>query len=647
MYNEGVTTHLMILFGRENNMQRSSTFIISLHCHMFAVATLAATQLVCIGDALASSAEDIVVSHGISKFGNLKYTEDFEHLEYVNPVAPKGGEIAIWDFGTFDSMNPYSRNGRAGALSSIFFESLLTGTADEVSANYGLLARKLEYPKDRSFVVFHLRPEARFSDGSPVTAEDVLFSYELFLNEGLTSFRAELSKAVKSAVILAPLRIKFEFDTSESTIDYPSMVGGIPIMSKSWFEKTGAKLDESRLEPAIGSGPYVLDEMETGRRIIYRRNPDYWGNELPINIGQNNFDRIRVEYFADTSAAFEAFKGGTYTFRNENFSLNWATGYEFPAIEKGWVVKREFANGNPASGQCFVFNLRRDKFKDPRVREAIGLMFNFEWSNETLFYGLYSRIHSFWENSELAATGMPSEEELALLEPLRGMIPDTVFTEPAVMAPSSSQRKLDRNNLRRASQLLDEAGWTIGDDGTRRNSVGEPLTIEFLGSSPAFDRIINPYVENLRAVGVDAVYTRIDPAQFTNRERERDFDIITSSFALSLEPSGSGLRQRFGSEHVNGVFNDAGIASEGVDRLIDHIQESESIEELHIAVKALDRVLRAERLWVPQWYKSIHTVAYYDLFDHPENLPPYSLGQLSFWWFNPDKAERLNNEGAL
>ncbi len=591
--------------------------------------------------------QKIIKSHGISKFGNLKYPASFPHLDYVNPDAPKGGEIAIWGFGTFDSMNPYSRKGRAGALSSIFFESLLTGTADEVSSNYGLIAESLEYPEDRSWVIFNLRPQARFSDGTPITTEDVLFSYELFLNEGLTSFRAELGKAVAETEILGPHRIKFVFDTTESTLTYPAMVGGIPIFSKAWFDKTGAKLDESRMEPALGSSPYIVDEIEPGRRLIYRNNPNYWGRDLPINRGQNNFETIRVEYFADTSAAFEAFKGGAYTFRNENFSKNWATGYEFPAVDKGWVVKREFHDGTPVSGQSFIFNLRREKFQDPRVREAIGLMFNFEWSNETLFFGIYNRINSFWENSDLAASGLPGEDELALLEPLRGMVPDSVFTEPAVMAPTSNSRQLDRNNLRKASNLLDEAGWRVGDDGLRRNSDGNVLKVEFLGSSPSFDRIINPYVENLRAAGIDANYTRIDPSQFTNRERERDFDIITSSFGFGLEPSGPGLRQSLGSEHVDGAFNDTGLASEGVDRLIDHIQEATTIDELHVAVRALDRVLRAERIWVPQWFKSLHTVAYYDQFEHPENLPPYSLGQLGFWWFNSEKAARLSEEGAL
>ncbi len=591
--------------------------------------------------------QDIIISHGISTFGDLKYTEDFEHLEYVNPEAPRGGEMSIWAPGTFDSMNPYTRKGRAGALSSIFFESLLTGTADEVSASYGLLASTIEYPEDRSWVIFNIRPEARFSDGTPVTAEDVNFTYEIFLNEGLFSFRSELERAVKSVEIEDPLRIKFIFNTEESPRDYPAMVGGLPIFSKAWFDSTGAGLDESRMEPAVGSSPYVVDSIEPNRRIVYRRNPDYWGDHLAINRGRQNFETIRVEYFADSAAAFEGFKAGEYTFRAENSSKTWATGYDFGAISDGWAVKRTYDSGTPASGQSFVFNLRREKFRDVRVREAISLMFNFEWSNETLFYGLYDRINSFWENSFLAAEGLPGEDELEYLEPIREFIPASVFTEPAAMAPPSGNRQLDRGNLRKASALLDEAGWLVGDDGLRRNEDGELLQVEFIEDSPAFDRIVNPFAENLRRLGVDAVYTRIDPAQYTDRARNHDFDIITSSFGLGLEPSAGGLRQTFGSQYVDGVFNDMGYANEGVDRLIDIIQEIDSAEELKVAVRALDRVLRASKFWVPQWYRGFHTVAYFDIYEHPETIPPYSLGYLDFWWFNADKAQALQEAGAL
>ncbi len=601
----------------------------------------------CLAVTPALASQDIIISHGISTFGDLKYAEDFEHLEYVNPDAPRGGEISIWAPGTFDSMNPYTRKGRSGALSSIFFESLLTGTADEVSGTYGLLASTIEYPEDRSWVIFNIRPEARFSDGTAVTAEDVKFTYEIFLAEGLFSFRSELERAVKSVEIEDTLRIKFTFNTEESPRDYPAMVGGLPIFSRAWFDSTGAGLDESRLEPAIGSSPYVVESIDPNRRIVYRRNPDYWGDHLPINRGRQNFETIRIEYFADSAAAFEGFKAGEYTFRSENSSKTWATGYDFGAINDGWALKQTFDSGTPASGQSFVFNLRREKFHDIRVREAISLMFNFEWSNETLFYGLYDRINSFWENSFLAAEGLPGEDELEYLEPIREFIPASVFTEPVVMAPPSGDRQLDRGNLRRASALLDEAGWPVGDDGLRRNQAGELLQVEFIEDSPAFDRIVNPFVENLRRLGVDAVYTRIDPAQYTDRSRNHDFDIITTSFRLGLEPSAGGLRQTFGSAYVDGVFNDMGYANEGVDRLIDVIQEIDNAEELKVAVRALDRVLRAGKFWVPQWYRGFHTVAYFDIFEHPETIPPYSLGQLDFWWFNADKARKLQDAGAL
>ena len=274
-------------------------------------------------------------------------------------------------------------------------------------------------------------------------------------------------------------------------------------------------------------------------------------------------------------------------------------------------------------------------------------MFNFEWSNETLFYGLYDRINSFWENSFLAATGLPGDEELKYLEPIRDLIPESVFTEPAVMAPVSGERQLDRSNLRKASALLDEAGWTVGDDGLRQNAAGEKLQIEFIESSPAFDRVLNPFVENLKRLGIDAVYNRIDPAQMTDRERNHDFDVITSSFSLGLEPSAGGLRQRFGSEYIDGVFNDMGYANEGVDQLIDVIQEIDNSEDLKHAIRALDRILRAEKFWAPQWYRGFHTVAYYDIFDHPETIPPYSLGQLDFWWYDAQKAEALQEAGIL
>ncbi len=591
--------------------------------------------------------EAITKTHGFNFFGELKYPADYKHLDYVNPDAPKGGEISLWTMGTFDSFNPYTRKGRAGALASAPFESLLEGTSDEVGTSYGLLAETLEYPEDQSWVIFHMRPEARFSDGTPVTAEDVAFTYELFLNEGLASYRAILGQIVTGVEILGPHRIKYSFADDASRRDAIPIVGGLPVKSKAWFEKTGAKLDESRMEPAIGSGPYVLDSYDINKRITYKRNPDYWGKDLPFNIGRGNFDTIRIEYFADSNAAFEGFKSGAYTFRQENSSKSWATAYDFPALDEGHVIKTLLPDGGMATGQSYVMNLRRDKFNDIRVRQAVGLLFNFEWSNESLFYGQYARINSFWENSELAAEGMPSDAELALLEPIADLLPAGVIDGEAVMAPVSGNRTLDRKNLRKASALLDEAGWTVGDDGLRRNAAGETLTIEIIEDSPTFDRVHLPFIDNLKAVGIDAIYSRIDPAQMTDRSRNYDFDMMVDQFPMSLEPS-SGLKQYFGSETANqSVFNSMGLKSEAVDTLIEHVMKAQNKAELATSVKALDRTLRAYYFWVPQWFNDAYRVAYWNMYEHPETLPPFALGNLDFWWYNAEKAADLKAKGVL
>ena len=590
---------------------------------------------------------DVITSHGISTFGELKYEAGFPHLDYVNPDAPKGGEISVWGFGSFDSMHPYTTKGRSGQLSSIFFESLLEGTADEPDSVYGLVAESLEYPEDRSHVIFNMRPEARFSDGSPLTADDVVFSYEILRDKGLPSFRAVIQKQVESAEALGPHRVKFTFKEGEPTRDLPQTVGGLPIFSKAYYAASGADFEASTLTPGIGSGPYVLDSLEVGQQIVYRRNPDYWGKDLPINKGRHNFDRIRIEYFADYNSAFEGFKAGTYTYRTEASSKIWATGYDFPAIQNGWAKKDTPPDGTLASGQSFVFNLRRDKFQDKRVRQAIGMMFNFEWSNKTLFYGIYERIDSFWENSYLKAEGAPTEGELAFLRPLADKLPEGVLDGPVVMAPASSERQLDRKNLRRASAMLDEAGWPVGDDGMRRNAAGETLQVEILNDSQAFDRVINPYIENLRALGVDAVHTRIDNAQMTERERSFNFDMVVGNFRTALTP-GSELEQYFGSESAEfSIFNLAGFGSEAVDSLIDSVTAAEDRTTLDDATRALDRVLRAEVFWVPQWFKNTHTVAYYDMYRYPENLPPYALGTLDFWWFDQAAHDKLKAAGAF
>jgi microcin C transport system substrate-binding protein len=569
----------------------------------------------------------------------------------VNPDAPKGGEISQWAFGGFDSMNPYSVKGRAGQLSSAMYESILSGTADEIGATYCLLCETLEYPEDRSWVIFNLRPEAKFSDGSPLTAEDVAFSYETFLTKGLTDLRTVFAEQVQGVEVLGPHRVKFTFKPDVPTRDLPATVGGLSILSKADYQKNNRDLETSSLEPFLGSGPYVLDRMETGKTLIYRRNPDYWGIDLPITKGQNNFDTIRIEYYADYNAAFEGFKAGTYTFRNEASSISWATGYDFPAVVNGQVIKVALPSGDKASGQAFMFNLRRPQFQDPRVREAIGLMFNFEWANATLFYGLYARIDSVWENSWLEAEGAPSPEEVAILQPLvdQGLLPASILTDPPVMAPVSGERQMDRANLRKASALLDEAGWAVGTDGLRRNAAGETLRMEIINDSQSFDRVINPYVENLRALGVDAKMTRIDNAQKVSRTRppSYDFDMFVGS-ARSVHYSGPELKAYYGSVNADAsAFNVMGLKSPAVDALIEVVMAAKTKDDLTVATKALDRALRLERFWVPQWYKNTHTVAYYDMFEHPETLPPYALGELSFWWYNAEKAEALKASGVL
>ena len=596
---------------------------------------------------LAYGDNHIIKSHGISTFGELKYNSDFQHLDYVNPNAPKGGEVSIWAFGSFDSMHPYTTKGRSGSLSSIFFESLLTGTSDEIGSAYGLVAKSMEYPKDRSWVIFNMRPEAKFSDNTPLTAEDVMFSYKLLQEKGLPSFRAVIEKEIDTVEILGKHKIKFTFKKGIPTRDLPASAGSLPIFSKNYYEKSGADFEASTLTPGIGSGPYILDNLDVGQTINYKRNPEYWGANLPINIGRNNFDKIRVEYFADYNSAFEGFKGGSYTFRTEYMSKLWATGYDFPAIDKKWVTKKLLPSGDMAPGQSFIINLRKDKFKDIKVRKAIGLMFNFEWSNKTLFYDLYARINSFWENSDMAATGKPSQDELIVLNSLKTTLPPGIIDSDVAEVSVSSTKQLDRKNLRMASKLLDDAGWEVGDDGLRKNKNGATLDIEILNDSQAFTRIIEPFIENLKSLGVNAVHTKIDNAQMTERERSFDFDIVTGNFPMSFTP-GSGLKQYFGSETADvSIFNKAGIKSEVIDELIEVVMAAKTREELKVAVKTLDRVLRSYYFWIPQWFKDVHTVAYYDYYEHPENLPPYDMGLLDFWWINNEKYNELKNEGAF
>lgn len=600
-----------------------------------------------------ATSEETIKTHGYSFYGDLNYPADFPHFDYVNPNAPKGGDFAIDASGTFDSMNPYARKGRAGHLASIMYESLLDGgaPADEYAASYCLLCESLEYDKGKTWVIFYMRKDAKFSDGTPVTAHDVVFSHNLFLEQGLPSYARAVKQRVTGAEALDDHTVKFTFATGISRRSLISQVGAVEVFSKKWFEETGARLDEPRMETSPGSGPYMLDSYDINRRIVYKRNPDHWGRNLPVNIGRHNFDTIRVEYFSDETAAFEAFKAGEYTFRTESSSKQWATGYNFPAVEKGHITLETIADGNPPTNVGFVFNLGRPDLQDVRVREALALGYNFEWSNDSLQYGLFNQRHSFFQDTYQEAKGAPEGDELALLQSLGDLVPPAVLSEPVRMAHSSSvKRVLDRRNLRRAMALLDEAGWAVGDDGKRRNAEGKTLDIEIpiiSSGSPTMESLIGTYVQNLQQMGVNAVMQKADPSQFTLRRRERDYDMIFASYRTFLG-AGTGLMQLYGSEQAAvSVFNPAGVASPLVDKLIDIALRTDNKADETTALTALDRVLRHEFFIVPAYYKADNWLAYFDMYEHPENMPPYLVGEMDFWWSNADKAAELKAAGAL
>ena len=602
--------------------------------------------------------EDMVVSHGYSFYGDLKYPPDYPHFDYVNPEAPKGGEISYAALGTFDSMNPYSRKGRAGRLSWMMYESLLgemptTGgaaPADMYGEAYCLLCERLEYPADKSWVIFYMRKDAKFSTGDPVTAHDILFSHNLLLEQGLPSYAAAVKKRIPNAEVIDDYTIKFYFTDGISRRSLIDQVGGVPAWSKKWYEETGARLDEPRLDASPGSGPYVIEDVEVNRRIVYKRNPDYWAKDLPINVGRHNFDRIRIEYFGDDTASFEGFKAGEYTFRAEGDSAKWAKAYAFPKVENGSVAKEALPSGTPPTPSGIVFNLQREVLQDRNVRRALALAYNFEWTNESLQYGLFSQRVSFTQGSPLEAKDLPTGDELAFLESLGDLVPSEMLTEPALMAHTSrAERLLDRRNLRQAMKLLDEAGWAVGDDG-KRYKDGQLLEFEFLfnsSSPPTLSSVMENFVKNAEAMGVEIKLDKVDSAQFTSRRRDKDYDLIYSSYASFLG-TGTGLHQRYGSEDaVVSVFNPASLQSELVDTIIDASLNATSTAEEQATLKALDRALRYEFFMVPVWYNPDSWVAYYDQYEYPDPLPPYSIGHLDFWWFNEAKHEALKAAGAL
>ncbi|NOC47595.1 MULTISPECIES: extracellular solute-binding protein [unclassified Ruegeria] len=597
--------------------------------------------------------EGVTRSHGYSYFGNLDYPADYPHLNYVNPDAPKGGELSLAASGTFDSLNPYSRKGRAGALTTLQYDRLFESSDDGVGQYYGVLAESLEYDEGRNYVIFHLRPEATFWDGTPVTAEDVVYSHRLFIEQGLPSYAQAVGRMVTGAEALDDHTVKFTFNPEVTRRSLIETVGSTPVFSKAWFEADESRrLDEPRLEVAVGSGPYKLDSYDINRRIVYKRRDDYWGKDLPFNVGRNNFDTIRVEYFADQTAAFEGFKAGEYTLRIESDPKLWATAYDFPKLNEGVIVRDEIPDGSPPTPSGFVFNLGKPQFSDKNVRKALALAFNFEWANESLLFGLNSPRNSFTQGTPLEAQGLPEGDELAFLQALGEVVPEDLLSEPAVTVHESNPARLnDRRNLRKAAKLLDEAGWPVGDGNVRRNAEGQTLKVNIpypsnLPTSTA--TMIETYVQNLQAIGVDASAEKVDPAQYTLRSRERDYDMVYSTRYGSFLSTGGGLSQMYGSEEAAfSLFNPAGLASPLVDAIIEASFDTDNQADQDMALKALDRALRYEFFVIPVGYIADHWVAYYDMYEYPENLPPYSLGYLDLWWINPEKEAALKAKGAL
>ncbi len=587
--------------------------------------------------------------HGLSVFGDLKYPADFTHFEFANPNAPKGGTFSFgppsWFFNqnpqTYNTFNSFILKGDAPPRMQLCFDTLMVRAWDEPDAVYGLLAETVEASDDWNVFTFNLRPEARFHDGSKLTAEDVAFSIMLLKADGHPMLSQPLA-ALKDAEVLDDYRVALRFDGTQARQLPLEVASDYPIFSKRYY--TAYDFKQSTLTPPLSSGPYKVGSHAVGRYVEYHRVEDYWGNELPVVAGRFNFNVIRVEFYRERQVAFEAFKKGDVFYQEEFSSKNWATEYNFPALEEGKVVRHEFPDGLPSGAQGWFINTRRGKFKDPKLREALGYAFDFEWSNKNLFYGLYERTQSFFENSDMKAEGLPSEGELALLEPFRDQLPEAVFGQ-AIVPPVSDGSGSDRALLRRANELLQEAGYRrqggdlIGPD-------GNPLEIEFLNNTTVFEKITNPLIKNLERLGIKASLRIVDPAQYQSRMNDYDFDIASRRFSLS--PTLSDLiREIWGSRAADtpGTYNIAGISSPVIDALIDRIIAARSREEMNTAARALDRVLRAGHYWIPHWFKNIHTVAMWDVYGYPEETPRYRFPIEELWWIDQEKAAKLGKAG--
>jgi microcin C transport system substrate-binding protein len=601
------------------------------------IGALAAARL-----APAAAVEGETPAHGMSAFGDLKYPADFHHFDYVNVDAPKGGLFSTvpsgrafnQSFQTFNSLNAYILKGDGAQGMGLTFAPLMARAGDEPDAMYGLVAQAVAISADGLSYRFTLRPQARFHDGSKLTAWDAAFSLTALKTKGHPLITQQMRDVVKAeATDEATLVVTF---AAKRGRDVPLFVAGLPIFSQAYYARQ--PFDESTLDIPLGNGPYKVSKFEVGRYIEFERVRDWWGADLPVNRGSFNFDNIRYDFYRDRDVAFEGFTGRNYLYREEFTSRIWNTRYDFPAVNDGRVKREMLADETPSGAQGWFLNTRRDKFKDPRVREALGNAFDFEWTNKTIMYGAYVRTVSPFQNSDLMAVGPPSTEEIALLEPFRGKVPDEVFGTP-YLPPVSDGSGQDRALLKKAVQLLNDAGCAM-KDGKRMTAQGEPFRIEFLLDEPAFQAHHMPYIKNLGTLGIEATLRLVDPVQFRARRDDFDFDITIERFGFSTVP-GDSLRSFFSiqSAATKGSNNLAGIADPAVDAMMDQVIAADTRVKLVVAARALDRIIRAGRYWVPQWYAASHRLAYWDVFGHPPNLPKYlGVGVPDLWWAVPKPA---------
>ena len=604
---------------------------------------LAGLAALAFSSAAPGAEEAVEPRHGMAMYDDLKYDPGFEHFDYVEPGAPAGGTATFSAIGSFDTLNPFIIKGTPAAGVALLYETLTAGSLDEPFSRYGLLAESIRMPEDRSWVAFTLRPEARFHDGRPVTVEDVIWSFDILKEEGQPLYRYYYAN-VAAAEKTAEREVTFRFEGG-SNRELPLIISELPVLPKHYYDEV--EFNQTTLKPPVGSGPYRIGRLDPGQSITYERDPDYWGWDLPVNAGRYNFERIVYDYYRDTNVALEAFKAGAYDFRLENTAKLWATAYTGEPIEKGRIVKEELPDASDTRMQGFVFNTRREIFKDPKVREALAYAFDFEWTNENLFYGAYERIDSYFSgSSELASSGLPSEAERALLEPLRGQIPEQVFTA-TYQPPSTDQPGGLRANLRKGLELLNEAGWVIENGRLVNQETGRPMTFEILLVSPEFERIALPFVKNLERLGVRATVRVADTAQYQNRLDNFEFDMISGLWGQSASP-GNEQRDYWGSQAADtpGSRNLAGIQEPAVDVLIDAIIQADTRDELETAARALDRVLLWGHYVIPHWQIQVYRLAYWNKFGRPETVPPYGL-DLFAWWIDQDKVVALRSGKSM